>query len=289
MPANAMHGRLREFAKILFNQIQYVKVGVLRAFGIVDFPVPPNSIMRRTSASTLRDYFSASLTTYSPVITMARFYGVKFDKSTNVLDFGCGAGSQLMSITRHFPDAKYHAVDIDPSSVAFVKKSYPRVDCYLGGFMPPTKFADCEMDLVYSASTFSHFDLPTQRAWLAELYRITKPGGLVLPTIDGSRSLQFYFTQVSGTDITEIEETLRRDGIFHKDYAWLKQLQQRGPALSPSVDISSYFGGSYGNTTMTPEFVRKNWSAAGFEVLGIAEGVSGGVQDLVVMRRPLDS
>jgi ubiquinone/menaquinone biosynthesis C-methylase UbiE len=286
---SALYWRLREFLKLALNQYQYLKVGILRLFGVIDFPVPPNSNMRRTSARTIKDYFATSLTTYSPVVTMARFYGIKFDSSTKVLDFGCGVGSQLMSITRHFPDAQYFAVDVDPSSVAFIRKSYPTVVSYANGFMPPLRFADKEMDLVYSASTFSHFDLPTQRAWLAELFRITKPGGLVLPTIDGRRSLAFYFTKVSNTDISEIEEKLHRDGIFYKEYVWLKELQKRGPALTPNVDMSSYFGESYGNTTMTPEFVRQNWTAPGFEVLGIAEGVSGAVQDLVVLRRPVNS
>jgi len=287
--SSGIYWRGREFVKLLMNQYQYLKVAILRLVGVVDFPVPPNSNMRRTSGATIKNYFAAALTTYSPVVTMARFYGVKFDSSTKVLDFGCGAGTQLMPMTRHFPDAQFFAVDVDPSSIEFVRKSYPRVDAYTSSFMPPLKFADGEMDLVYSASTFSHFDLPTQRAWLKELFRITKPGGLVLPTMDGSRSLALYFSKVSRTDKKEVEEKLRQEGIFYKEYEWLKELQKRGPALNAKVDMSSYFGDSYGNTVMTPEFVRKNWPAAGFEVLGIAEGVSGGVQDLIVLRRPATS
>jgi hypothetical protein len=90
-------------------------------------------------------------------------------------------------------------------------------------------------------------------------------------------------------DKDEIEGILRRDGIFYKEYAWLKELKKRGPALSPKVEMASYFGDSYGNTIMTTDFVRKNWTAAGFEVLGIAEGVIDARQDLVVLRRPINS
>ena len=147
------------------NQYQYLKVAILRLVGVVDFPVPPNSNMRRTSGATIKNYFAAALTTYSPIVPMARFYGIKFDSSTKVLDFGCGAGTQLMPMTRHFPDAQFFAVDVDPSSIEFVRKNYPKVDAYTSSFMPPLKFADGEMDLVYSASTFSHFD-----------YRLSVPG-----------------------------------------------------------------------------------------------------------------
>lgn len=280
--------RVREFLKLALNACQDVKVSFLRVFGVIDFPVPPNSNIRKTSGKSIKDYVTSSLTTYSPIVTMARFYGVKFDSSTKVLDFGCGVGRQLMPLTRHFPNAQYFALDVDSSSIEFVRKSYPEVDADVNGFMPPLKFAEKEMDLVYSVSTFSHFDLPTQSAWLRELFRITKPGGLVLPTIEGSRALAKI---ASKTLISqgEIEEMLQKDGVFYKEYAWLKELQKRGPALTANVDIASFLGDSYGNTIMTPEFVYRNWPVAGFEVLGISEGVIAERQDLVVLRRPVNS
>jgi hypothetical protein len=70
---------------------------------------------------------------------------------------------------------------------------------------------------------------------------------------------------------------------------WLKELKKPGPSLTAEVDLASYLGDSYGNMIMTPEFVRRSWKGAGFEVLGIAEGVIGARQDLVVLRRPIDS
>jgi ubiquinone/menaquinone biosynthesis C-methylase UbiE len=122
-------------------------------------------------------------------VTIARFYGIKFDSTTKILDFGCGVGRQLMPLTDHFPDAQYFALDVDRSHIEFIRKSHPADDADVNGFMPPLKYADGEMDLVYSVSTFSHFELPTQSAWLAELFRVTKPGGLVLPTIEGAWAL----------------------------------------------------------------------------------------------------
>jgi hypothetical protein len=154
--------------------------------------------------------------------------------------------------------------------------------------MPPPKFADKEMDLVYAVSTFSHFDLPTQKAWLTELFRITKPGGIVLPTIEGKRAL-LSITKSTRNDKSEVEDRLSNDGIFYKEYVWLKELKKRGPALTASVEMASYFGDSYGNTIMTTDFVRRNWPTSGFEVLGIAEGVVDARQDLVVLRRPINS
>ena len=46
------------------------KVAVLRAIGLVDFPVPPNSRLRRTSSLTLRHYYESGLTTMMPIHAM---------------------------------------------------------------------------------------------------------------------------------------------------------------------------------------------------------------------------
>jgi SAM-dependent methyltransferase len=280
--------RIRELAKIGLNWYQAVKVALLRLIGVVDFPVPPNSNMRRTSALSIKQYYWSSLTTATPILTMARFFGVKFDASTRVLDFGCGAGSQLMTMMAAFPDATYSACDVDPSAIKFVKKSYPTVDAYASPFLPPLKFADNEMDLIYTVSTFSHFDQPTTRLWLKEFFRICKPGGLLLATVEGNRAIKLVL-DAAGSDNTEVAEKLRTDGFFYKEYVWLKELQRRGPALRPELDHSTYFGDTYGHTIMTPEFVRKTWTEDGFEIVGIAEGVSANRQDLIVLRRPLNS
>src|ERR1700691_5338044 len=95
--------RLREFLKLALNEYQFAKVGILRLMGVIDFPVPPNSNMRKTGSKSIKAYVHASLTTYTPIVTIARFYGIKFDSSTKVLDFGCGVGRQLMPLTDHFP------------------------------------------------------------------------------------------------------------------------------------------------------------------------------------------
>jgi hypothetical protein len=44
--------------------------------------------------------------------------------------------------------------------------------------------------------------------------------------------------------------------------------------------------GSYGNTVLSPDYIRRHWSKSGLEVVDIVEGVIDHRQDLVVCKRP---
>src|SRR5579863_1900667 len=94
---------IKSFAKSAIDKYQLVKVSGLRATGVVDFPVPPNSRMRGTSSHTIRHYYESGLTTTLPIITAAYIEGLDLRASAEVLDFGCGVGRQLLHFKRNYP------------------------------------------------------------------------------------------------------------------------------------------------------------------------------------------
>jgi SAM-dependent methyltransferase len=281
-----MRWYLRDLAKLALDFFQSIGVFLLKLFGVINFPVPPNSDMRKTSSVSIRHYYFTGLTTFYPIATLARYYGMSFDSTTKVLDFGCGVGRQLLHLTRNYPDAKYFACDVASSAIDFIAKNYPKVDAYVNEFTPPLKYPNGEMDLVLSVSTFSHFDVEMQHAWIKELYRVTKPGGLALLTVEGEKAIPLLAHEFTG-GTAAMEEQLRRDGIIYKEYWWLKEIKNHR-AIAPRFDTALGLGASYGSTIMSPEFIRRNWTVPGFEVLGIAGGVIDMRQDVVVLRRPLD-
>ena len=140
------------------------KCSLLRAFSVIDFPVPPNHCLRRTSSLTIRHYFESGITTMMPIMTAARMYGVDLDQPVNVLDFGCGVARQLLQLTRNYPNVHARACDAHPDNVRYIKRAFPNVDSYANSFDPPLKYADNTFDLVYSVSTFSLFRSRTQNS-----------------------------------------------------------------------------------------------------------------------------
>lgn len=279
-----MNQRLREFVRLLFNLKQNIGVFFLRLFGIIDFPVPPNSNMRRTSAKTIKHYVYSGITTYLPIATLAQYLGVKFDEKIKVLDFGCGGAGQLRMFTKHFPATHFYACDVDPSSIDFIKRSYPQVNSCVNNFKPPLPFDSNQFDLIYSVSTFSHFDAETIDIWLLEFSRILKVNGILLLTIEGEFAIKVVADETNESpELIKFE--LEKSGIFYKNYEWLGTLQKRGRALTKSVDISSYFGSAYGNTVLSRKFIDENFSNYGLKVMGVSEGIICERQDLIALKK----
>jgi SAM-dependent methyltransferase len=277
-----MNQRLRELIRLFFNLIQNIEVFFLRLLGIIDFPVPPNSNMRRTSAKTIKHYIYSGITTYLPIATLAQYLGVNFDEKIKILDFGCGGAGQLRMFTKHFPTTHFYACDVDPSSIDFIKRGYPQVNSCVNNFKPPLPFESNQFDLIYSVSTFSHFDAETINVWLLEFSRILKVNGVLLLTIEGEFAIKVVADETTESpELIKLE--LEKSGIFYKNYDWLGTLQKRGKALTKSVDISTYFGSAYGNTVLSRKFIDENFNNYGLKVMGVSEGIICERQDLVAL------
>lgn len=276
-----MNTTLKEIGKYVLNVRQSCYVAVGRATGLIDFPVPPKSSMRKTGSRSIRHFYTSGLGTYLPIATMALHLGVKLREKINVLDFGCGVGRQLLHFTRNFSAPTYFACDVDHSSVAFVARNYPSVVARTNKFDPPLPFDDESMDMVYSVSTFSHINPQDQKGWLRAVNRVTRPGGICLLTTEG---WQAFGMRLRKKLPPEFGEELEANGIIYKEYEYYQAMKKHkplSPVLTPLIGIDK----SYGSTVMTPAFIREHWSQEGFEVVSIVEGIAAGWQDLVVLRK----
>jgi SAM-dependent methyltransferase len=97
------------------------------------------------------------------------------------LDFGCGCG-RIARFLQESPGIRsYTGVDVDAGQIAWAARHLP------GRFGPmrpdpPLDFPDSSFDVVLAISVFTHFDETQQLAWLAEIRRILKPGGVLAAT-----------------------------------------------------------------------------------------------------------
>tara|TARA_B100000780_G_C21097519_1_gene442720 strand:+ start:99 stop:947 length:849 start_codon:yes stop_codon:yes gene_type:complete len=277
--------RLREIIKLFYNFIYKIYGLTLRLFGLIDFPVPPNSNMRRTSAKTIKHYIYSTLTTGLPISVAAQSSGFNFNKGANVLDFGCGCAGQLRYFLKNHPDANYYGTDIDPSTIEWVATNYPKINSSVNSPSDPLNFNDKHFDLIYTVSTFSHFSKTDVDFWLSELSRVIKDDGIFIPTIEGMGAIDLISDETK-VDVELIKEELENTGIFYKNYNWLNTLQNRDIApLHKSVDISSYFSDEYGHTVMKTDYFVKKARDYGFELLGVAEKVICDRQDLLILRK----
>ncbi|MGC6465131.1 MAG: class I SAM-dependent methyltransferase [Akkermansiaceae bacterium] len=274
---------IKKTCKQLLNYAQGGYVGIARLFGSIDYPVPPNSSMRKTSSKTIKHYYTTGIETASPLATVAIQQGINLREGGNVLDFGCGVARQLLHFTRNFPEAKYFACDIDDSSIDFIQREYPQVEAYTSGFRPPLKYEDESFDLIYSVSIFSHLSMEDIPVWLEELARVTKPGGICLLTTEGKTALA-PLSKSLGIAPDKLDGKLEDEGFLYKEYDHLKDSIENQNTLKVTSLLVGVEG-SYGVTVLSLDHIRKNWNNEHFEVVDIIEGIIGYRQDLVVLRK----
>lgn len=98
---------------------------------------------------------------------------------SRICDFGAGIGNSIPYFRKYFPDAALTSSDVSERSLTLGRQRYPgngnsvliedgRIPCENDTF-----------DVAFSACVFHHIPHEEHVKWLQELYRITRPGGLV--------------------------------------------------------------------------------------------------------------
>jgi cyclopropane fatty-acyl-phospholipid synthase-like methyltransferase len=98
------------------------------------------------------------------------------------LDFGCGCGRTLLWLVRQFPAVQWHGTDVDAEAISWCQNNIQAGLFSVTGPLPPLPYSDHAFDLVYGISVFTHLNEEYQRAWIPELYRVLKRGGLLVLT-----------------------------------------------------------------------------------------------------------
>jgi SAM-dependent methyltransferase len=192
-----------------------------------------------------------------------------------ILDFGCGCG-RIVRWMKELADGRTIAgTDIDARAIAWASSNLSFARFEVNEALPPTRYRDGEFDLIVNHSVFTHLDERHQDLWLAELERITAPGGALVLSVHGAYSFQATERELEPGSILRREwrARLERDGILH---------------VTEDSFIGSSFPDFYHTTFHAPWYVLEHWSRW-FEVLAYLPRSSLGHQDQVVLRRRGDA
>lgn len=97
-----------------------------------------------------------------------------------VLDFGCGTGTSIPYFTKHLNQSRLIGADVSQKSLDIAKNQFADQATYL--HIKGTKL-DLKTDsvgLTFSSCVFHHISADQHETWLAELRRVTRPGGALL-------------------------------------------------------------------------------------------------------------
>jgi SAM-dependent methyltransferase len=105
------------------------------------------------------------------------------------LEWGCGPGR----IARHMraalgPAWALAATDVDARAIAWCRDNVPGVAFSANDPRPPLPYGAASFDVVYCVSVVTHLDTSTQRAWMAEVARVLRAGGVFLASFHSDKA-----------------------------------------------------------------------------------------------------
>jgi SAM-dependent methyltransferase/CBS domain-containing protein len=153
-------------------------------------PAPPESLMRLVVGDELGppraiDFVLGGARTAEAIRTVLRAYDRPIERAGAVLDFGCGCGRVIRHL-KELPDTRLFGCDYNPDLIAWCRANLPFAEYATNGLEPGLEYADDSFGLVYALSVFTHLPEEMQLPWMAELYRVVKPGGTLLVTVVGA-------------------------------------------------------------------------------------------------------
>lgn len=189
-------------------------------------------------------------------------YDQSFSDFSSVLDWGCGSGR----VSRHLHQQEgieLWGADVDGDNIKWCKQNLPRGNFVQVPLLPPTSLPSNYFDLIVGISVLTHLNEENQFAWLEELKRISKPGSILILSVQGLPQMGLY--QPTADVIRRVEE----EGFV---------VTGRNDALDEVIDNQSY----YINVIQSRGYLREKWGRY-FTVLDIVDALAAN-QDAVILK-----
>ena len=154
-----------------------------------DFPVPPLFLLwdaqSHTDYSTYQQSGQDTAKLYWEIIRSHLDLAPPLTR--NVCEWGCGPGRiirHLPYLSQGFP-LRFWGTDYNRKSVAWCQRNIPGVTFKTNELAPPLAFEARAFDALYCRSVFTHLSEEMHFAWIRELSRVVRPGGLLMISTQG--------------------------------------------------------------------------------------------------------
>lgn len=170
-----------------------------------EIPVPPDDlIFLVVGARNITPQFlaigAADLNSIKTLLDEAEF---ELKPGSRVLDWGCGCGR----LARHWaPKAGYidlYGCDINDQLVTWSQQNIPFGSFTRSQLRPPLPYPDNHFDLIYGISILTHLLFDMHYLWMAEIWRVLKPGGIAILTAHGPSMFPLIAGNIAGGSISK--------------------------------------------------------------------------------------
>lgn len=239
-------------------------------------PLPPASLVERAIATKDMVWFDRS-----GAISLADWQrallavGRGLEEFPRVMDFGCGCGRVLRHLRGALrPEQELIGVDVDGEAVAWVNANLAGVEAHQLGHLPPAPIADDSIDLIVNHGVFTHLPEHVQNAWLSDLKRVLRPGGIAILSFHNRGLWQEFREKVRANGMAE-DDLQRFDANFHRN-----GFHHHPGRNAFEQGLPEY----YGTAIHSLDYIDRQWQRY-FEILAWLPRGSFRHQDIVVVRK----
>ncbi len=189
-------GLTAKFYPHLADRASYLLPKVDREDLTQELPVPPPELRIHTYLDPAPEaYLSAGNEHVKKMIDILETSGVSVEPGQRVLDFGCGDAMMVRHFRHIAESGEAWGVDINGTLMIWCQQHLsPPFKFATTTSFPHLPFEEDYFDLIYSFSVFTHIcDLA--EAWLLELRRILRPGGVLYLTVHDNHTIDLLLNK----------------------------------------------------------------------------------------------
>jgi ubiquinone/menaquinone biosynthesis C-methylase UbiE len=159
-----------------------------------ELPTPPESLWLGYG-STIDEWLESGRTHVGKMRSLLSESGHSFKHGDRVLELGCAAGRMLRCFNDVADKCEIWGTDISGEHIVWCKQHLsPPFHFFITTTFPHLPFGDEYFDLIYAGSVFTHID-DLADAWLLELRRLLKPGGMLYITVHDNHTIRILSEQ----------------------------------------------------------------------------------------------
>jgi SAM-dependent methyltransferase len=198
-----------------------------------------------------------------------------------ILDFGCGCGRTLRFLSKIEGHCRVVGTDVNAGLARWCQKHLDGAEVHVNDVVPPLlNMESGSFDFVYSLSIFTHLSESAATAWMLELGRVLRPGGLLVITTHGVHALEVIrdskvHQRMFFMDSAAVQRTL---ASFDQTRFVFNRYED------PIIKVANA-GTNYGLAFIHPDYISRQWNNELFEVCTMIPAGIRGWQDIVVLRR----
>lgn len=183
-------------------------------------PIPPLEIWQHAYLGNDAEAYLAAGNKYGRrMVDILETSGVSIKQGMRVLDFGCGDGMMLRHFREIAETGEAWGVDINGSQMVWCQRHLsPPFKFATTTSFPHLPFEEGYFDLIYSFSVFTHIcDLA--EAWLLELRRILRRGGVLYLTIHDNHTIDLLYQKNRGFLFEQLRDAEKLLAFKNSDFA----------------------------------------------------------------------